>query len=114
VTSPRPDRPPVAARTSGDSPEVATPVGAHTAAMSTATATETAALLQGRARRLRSQAASLHPLLAAPYLRRAAELDVEALLEVVWNPPVDLGDGLPVDGPEGTVARGGRGHLAVA
>jgi hypothetical protein len=46
--------------------------------------------LQGRARRLRQQAASQHPLLAAAYRRRAAELDLQAWLETVWNPPLDL------------------------
>lgn len=46
--------------------------------------------LQGRARQLRRQAVSTHPLLAATYRRRAAELDLQALLEVVWNPPMDL------------------------
>lgn len=57
------------------------------------TTTETndaAASLQGRARRLRGQAASLTPLLAEAYRRRAAELDVQAWLEAVWNPPLDL------------------------
>lgn len=48
------------------------------------------ALLQGRARRLRQQAASLNPLLAETYRRRAAELDVQAWLEAVWNPALDL------------------------
>jgi hypothetical protein len=56
--------------------------------MSTATAAGTTTQLQGRARRLRSQAASLHPLLADTYRRRAAELDVQAWLEAVWNPPL--------------------------
>ena len=45
---------------------------------------------QGRARRLRRQAASLPPLLAEAYRRRAAELDLQAWLEAVWNPPLDL------------------------
>jgi hypothetical protein len=76
--------------------------------MSTATATGTTAPLHGRARRLRSQAATVHPLLAGAYRRRAAELDLQALLEAVWNPPIDLGD----PGP-GTGARAPR-HLAVA
>ena len=58
--------------------------------MSTATAPETTAQLQGRARRLRSQAASVHPLLAETYRRRAAELDVQAWLEAVWNPSADV------------------------
>jgi hypothetical protein len=46
--------------------------------------------LQGRARRLRQQAASLTPLLAQAYRRRAAELDLQAWLEAVWNPAIDL------------------------
>lgn len=46
--------------------------------------------LQGRARRLRQQAASSPPLLAEAYRRRAAELDVQAWLEAVWNPPLDV------------------------
>jgi hypothetical protein len=71
--------------------------------MTTATATGTTAPLQGRARQLRSQAASLHPLLAGAYRRRAAELDLQALLEAVWNPPMDMGI-VPPDGPDGTVA----------
>ncbi|MGH9214316.1 MAG: hypothetical protein ACRD2C_27160 [Acidimicrobiales bacterium] len=57
------------------------------------TTTEThdvTASLHGRARRLRQQAASLTPLLAETYRRRAAELDVQAWLEAVWNPPLDL------------------------
>lgn len=78
--------------------------------MSTATATGTTARLRGRARRLRSQAASLHPLLAETYRRRAAELDVQAWLEAVWNPPMDPCDPFPTGGPEGTARR----HLAVA
>ena len=80
--------------------------------MRTAPAIDTAARLQGRARRLRTQAASLHPLVADAYRRRAAELDVEAWLEATWNPPVDL-DGPPT-GP-GTRAAGTEPrHLAVA
>jgi hypothetical protein len=97
----------------GDSPDAATPVGAETVAMSTATATGTTAPLQGRAQRLRSQAASLHPLLAGAYRRRAAELDLQALLEAVWNPPMDLGT-LPPDGPDGTVVRPMPLHVAAA
>jgi hypothetical protein len=50
----------------------------------------TASPLQGRARRLRQQAGSLTPLLAETYRRRAAELDLQAWLEAVWNPPLDL------------------------
>ena len=82
--------------------------------MSTATATGTTAPLHGRASRLRSQAGALHPLLAGAYRRRAAELDLQALLDAVWNPPIDRGDPLPMDGPEGTVARARPLRLAVA
>jgi hypothetical protein len=56
----------------------------------TTDATATTTALQGRARRLRQQAASLTPLLAETYRRRAAELDLQAWLEAVWNPPLDL------------------------
>jgi hypothetical protein len=72
-------------------------------ATSTGTVTRTAARLQERARQLRSQAAALHPLLADAYRRRAAELDLQALLEAVWNPPIDLGGGPPT-GPGRPVA----------
>lgn len=59
--------------------------------MGTTTVTNTAtASLQGRAGRLRQQAASSTPLLAEAYRRRAAQLDLQALLEAVWNPPLDL------------------------
>ena len=59
--------------------------------MGTTTDTNDATLsLQGRARRLRQWAASSTPLLAESYRRRAAELDVQAWLEAVWNPPLDL------------------------
>jgi hypothetical protein len=98
----------------GDSPDAATPAGAETVAMSTATASGTTAPLQGRAQRLRSQAASLHPLLAGAYRRRAAELDLQALLEAVWNPPMDMGDLPPTGGPGGTVVGAPRLRLAVA
>lgn len=81
--------------------------------MSTATA-DTTARLQGRARRLRSQAVSLHPLLAQAYRRRAAELDLQAWLEAVWNPPIDLGDTPPTDGPERSALRAGRPRIAAA
>jgi hypothetical protein len=57
------------------------------------TTTETydaTAPLQGRARWLRQQAVSSTPLLAEAYRRRAAELDLQAWLEAVWNPPRDL------------------------
>lgn len=76
--------------------------------MTTATASDISARLQGRARRLRSQALALHPLLAETYRRRASELDLEAWLEAVWNPPLDLTDMAPLDDP----AR--SRHLAVA
>ena len=58
--------------------------------MTAATTADTASPLQARARRLRSQAATLGPILADAYRRRAAELDVQAWLEAVWNPPIDL------------------------
>jgi hypothetical protein len=59
--------------------------------MSTTTdTTDATASLQGRAGRLRHQAALLTPLLAEAYRRRAAELDLQAWLEAVWNPPLDL------------------------
>lgn len=48
------------------------------------------ASLQGRARRLRQFAAASTPLLAESYRRRAAELDLQAWIEAVWNPPLDL------------------------
>lgn len=57
------------------------------------TTTETydvTASLHGRAHRLRQQAASLPPVLAEAYRRRAAELELQAWLEAVWNPPLDL------------------------
>jgi hypothetical protein len=50
---------------------------------------ESTASLQSRARRLRLQAASLPPLLGETYRRRAAEIDLQAWLEAVWNPPLD-------------------------
>ena len=56
----------------------------------TTDANPAAASLQDRARRLRLQAATMHPLLAETYRRRAAELDRQAWLEAVWNPPPDL------------------------
>lgn len=57
--------------------------------MNTSPDTSATARLQGRAQRLRRQAASLSPVLAQVYRRRAAELDVEAWLEAVWNPQID-------------------------
>lgn len=47
------------------------------------------ASLQGRARRLRRQAGTVTPVLAEAYRRRAAQLDLQAWLEAVWNPPRD-------------------------
>ena len=94
----------------GVSPDAAVDAGAQTVTMSTATATGTTAPLHGRASRLRSEAGSLHPLLAGAYRRRAAELDLQALLEAVWNPPMDMGT-LPPDGPEGTVVGARRLRL---
>jgi len=76
--------------------------------MSTVTDLGTPARLQGRARRLRSQADAVHPLLGEAYRRRAAELDVQAWLESAWNPPVDPGE--PLARPEPAPAP----HLAVA
>lgn len=70
--------------------------------------------MQGRARRLRSQAASLHPVVAEAYRRRAAELDRQALLEAVWNPTIDWGDTPATDAERGTPAPAVSLHLAVA
>ena len=56
----------------------------------TAAASDATTSLQGRGRRLRQWAASSNPLLAESYRRRAAELDLQAWLEAVWNPPIDL------------------------
>lgn len=83
--------------------------------MSTAAAVSTTAQLQSQARRLRSQATSLDPLVAEAYHRRAAELDLRAWLEAVWNPSLlDLRDALPTDGPGRTVAREGRLKVTAA
>jgi hypothetical protein len=82
-----------------------------TASLSTIPAS--AAQLQARARRLRAGAGALHPLVAEAYRRRAAELDVEALLEAVWNPAIDVGGPPATDGPEGVPAPPVL-HLAVA
>lgn len=83
--------------------------------MSTATAVSATTQLQSRAGRLRSQAASLHPLVAEAYRRRAAELDLQAWLEAVWSPsPLDLREAFPTDGPERTVARDGRLQVVAA
>ena len=83
----------------------------ETAGMSAAHATTDQ--LQGRARRLRSQAASLHPVLAETYRRRAAELDRQAFLEAVLDPPIDLGDG-PAPTAEHATVPAELLHLAVA
>lgn len=80
--------------------------------MSTATATGAAARLQERASRLRAQAASLHPLLGEAYRRRAAQLDVEALLEAVWNPPIDMGPAPLAHVSAGAIVRPRPLHLA--
>jgi hypothetical protein len=74
----------------------------------------TTARLQGRARRLRSQAESLHPLLGEAYRRRAAELDVQAWLEAAWNPAVDTGEALPTPEPATAPTTASQLHLAVA
>ncbi len=76
--------------------------------------TLTTAQLQGRARRLRSQAALLHPVVAETYRRRAAELDRQALLEAVWNPSIDWGDTPATDAPRQATAGAAILHLAVA
>jgi hypothetical protein len=78
------------------------------------TASPTTAQLQGRARRLRAQAASLHPLVAETYRRRAAELDAQALLEAVWNPPIDLGAPRVTPGPQGVTVGADQLRFAVA
>ena len=84
--------------------------------MSTATTCDTPDRLHGRARRLRTQAATLHPLLAETYRRRAAELDVQAWLEAVWLPAIDGAGDVTTGGPEGTGAPVPARplHLAVA
>lgn len=100
----------------GDSPEVTSGVCGETVAMSTATTTTATTALQSRARWLRSEAASLHPLLAEAYRRRAAELDVQAWLEVVWDSPIDLRDVPPTEKTEDTVtvSDSRQPHAAVA
>lgn len=80
----------------------------------TATANPTTAALRDRARRLRSQAALLHPLLAEAYRRRAAELDLQAWLESVWDPPIDLRDATLADEREHLVVDAEQTHPAVA
>lgn len=57
----------------------------------TIAASDVTTSLQSRARRLRLEAELSHPLLAGAYRRRAAELDLQAWLEAVWNPPRDDG-----------------------
>ena len=76
--------------------------------------TLTTAQLQGRARRLRSQAASLHPVMAETYRRRAAELDRQALLEAVWNPEIDWSETQATDARTDVTAPPASLHLAVA
>jgi hypothetical protein len=76
--------------------------------------TLTTTQLQGRARRLRAQAASLHPVVAETYRRRAAELDRQALLESVWNPAIDWGDIPAIDVGIAPTGRAASHHLAVA
>lgn len=76
--------------------------------------TLTTAQMQGRARRLRSQAASLHPVVAEAYRRRAAELDRQALLEAVWNPMIDGDDPQATEARRRPAARAASLHLAVA
>ena len=63
---------------------------ATSAASDVTDVTDATLSLQGRGRRLRLWAASSTPLLAEAYRRRAAELDLQAWLEAVWNPPIDL------------------------
>jgi hypothetical protein len=65
-------------------------MGATTEMTETTETNEITTSLQGRARRLRQMAAASTPLLAEAYRRRAAELDLQAWLEAVWNPPLDL------------------------
>jgi hypothetical protein len=52
---------------------------------------ESAASLLARARTLRSQARKVNPVLADAYLRRAAELSLEAWARAVRSTPVDAG-----------------------
>ena len=51
---------------------------------------ESAASLLARARTLRSQARKVNPVLADAYLRRAAELSLEAWARAVRSKPVDV------------------------
>lgn len=75
--------------------------------------THTSDQMQGRARRLRCQAASLHPVVAEAYRRRAAELDRQALLEAVWNPTMDRGDNRATEASLPTTARAVSLRLAL-
>jgi hypothetical protein len=51
-----------------------------------------AAALLARARMLRSQATKVHPVVADAYLRRAAELSLEAWARAVRGRPVAIDD----------------------
>lgn len=53
--------------------------------------TPTATLIR-RARNLRAQARHVHPVLAASYRRRAAELSLEAWLRAIRSGPVEIDD----------------------
>jgi hypothetical protein len=60
--------------------------------LTTTAAHDATAALQERARRLRDRADVANPVLAATYRRRADELNLQAWLQAVWNPPIDLDD----------------------
>jgi len=51
---------------------------------------ESAASLLARARSLRAQAKHVNPVLAEAYLRRAAELSLEAWVRAVRSAPVEI------------------------
>lgn len=53
---------------------------------------ESAASLLARARSLRIQAKHVNPFLAEAYLRRAAELSLEAWVRAVRSAPVEIDD----------------------
>jgi hypothetical protein len=53
---------------------------------------ESAASLLARARSLRTQAKHVNPVLAEAYLRRAAELSLEAWVRAVRSAPVEIDD----------------------
>jgi hypothetical protein len=53
---------------------------------------ESAASLLARARSLRAQAKRVNPVLADAYMRRAAELSLEAWVRAVRANPVDIDD----------------------